>query len=47
MQLAVTCMSVEEVSDLYVSRAQQMEEDGKYKEAERLAASHERLGLQL
>lgn len=35
MQLAVTCMSQEEVSELYVSRAQQMEEEGQYKEAER------------
>ena len=31
-------MSAEEVSELYVSRAQQMEEDGKYKEAERCVA---------
>lgn len=35
LQLAVTCMSQEEVSELYVSRAQQMEEEGQYKEAER------------
>lgn len=35
MQLALTCMTTEEVSNLYVSRAQQMQEDGKYKEAER------------
>ncbi|KAJ3607079.1 hypothetical protein NHX12_026594 [Muraenolepis orangiensis] len=35
-KLAVECMSEEEVSDLYLSRAQDLEREGKYKEAERL-----------
>lgn len=34
-QLAVKCMSQEDVSVLYVTQAQEMEEQGKYKEAER------------
>ncbi|CAF93921.1 unnamed protein product, partial [Tetraodon nigroviridis] len=44
-KLAVTCMSTEEVSDLYVSRAQQMEQDGKYKEAERLLTVVKKMDL--
>ncbi|XP_077366599.1 intraflagellar transport protein 172 homolog [Festucalex cinctus] len=35
-KLALTCMSKEEVGELYVTRAQEMERDGKLKEAERL-----------
>ncbi|XP_028296342.1 intraflagellar transport protein 172 homolog isoform X2 [Gouania willdenowi] len=35
-KLAVTCMTDDEVTSLYVSRAQQLEADGKFKEAERL-----------
>ncbi|XP_061900790.1 intraflagellar transport protein 172 homolog isoform X2 [Entelurus aequoreus] len=35
-KLALKCMSKEEVNDLYVRRAQEMERDGKLKEAERL-----------
>lgn len=46
MQLAVKCMTTEEVSDLYISRAQEMEKDGKYKEAERLMQTDERLRFQ-
>lgn len=38
-------MTAEEVSDLYISRAQEMEKDGKYKEAERLMQTDERLRL--
>lgn len=34
-QLAVKCMTEEEVMALYVSRAQELERDGKFKEAER------------
>ncbi|MEQ2208630.1 hypothetical protein XENOCAPTIV_009408, partial [Xenoophorus captivus] len=34
-ELAVKCMTEEEVSALYVSRAQELEKDGKFKEAER------------
>lgn len=34
-QLALKCMSKEEVTELYVKRAQEMERDGKFKEAER------------
>lgn len=34
-QLAVECMTEEEVMALYVSRAQELERDGKFKEAER------------
>ena len=36
LKLTVTCMEPEEVTTLYVSQAQQLEEQGKYKEAERL-----------
>lgn len=36
-------MTKEEVADLYISRAQEMEKDGKYKEAERLMQPDERL----
>uniref|UniRef100_A0A8C1T5H6 Intraflagellar transport protein 172 homolog n=1 Tax=Cyprinus carpio TaxID=7962 RepID=A0A8C1T5H6_CYPCA len=35
-KLAVKCMSQEDVSALYISRAQELEKQGKYKEAERL-----------
>uniref|UniRef100_A0AAY4EKD8 Intraflagellar transport protein 172 homolog n=1 Tax=Denticeps clupeoides TaxID=299321 RepID=A0AAY4EKD8_9TELE len=35
-KLAVRCMSQEDVSALYVSKAQELEKEGKYKEAERL-----------
>uniref|UniRef100_A0A673MHL4 Intraflagellar transport protein 172 homolog n=1 Tax=Sinocyclocheilus rhinocerous TaxID=307959 RepID=A0A673MHL4_9TELE len=35
-KLAVKCMSQEDVSALYISRAQELEREGKYKEAERL-----------
>lgn len=35
LQLAVKCMTEEEVTALYVSRAQELERDGKFKEAER------------
>ncbi|XP_077566022.1 intraflagellar transport protein 172 homolog [Stigmatopora nigra] len=35
-KLALKCMSKEEVTELYVRRAQEMERDGKFKEAERL-----------
>ncbi|XP_034555797.1 intraflagellar transport protein 172 homolog [Notolabrus celidotus] len=35
-KLAVKCMTEEEVVALYVSRAQELERDGKFKEAERL-----------
>ncbi|MEQ2313666.1 hypothetical protein AMECASPLE_004402, partial [Ameca splendens] len=38
-KLAVKCMTEEEVSALYVSRAQELEKDGKFKEAERLFAT--------
>lgn len=34
-QLAVKCMTQEDVSALYISRAQELEKEGKYKEAER------------
>ncbi|KAM6965091.1 intraflagellar transport protein 172 homolog [Aplochiton taeniatus] len=37
-KLAVKCMNQEEVSALYVSRAQDLEKEGKFKEAERLFA---------
>lgn len=36
-------MTTEEVSALYISRAQELEKDGKYKEAERLMQSDEGL----
>ena len=35
VQLAVRCMTEEEVVAQYVSRAQELERDGKFKEAER------------
>ncbi|CAG5928433.1 unnamed protein product [Menidia menidia] len=38
-ELAVECMTEEEVTALYVSRAQELERDGKFKEAERLFAA--------
>uniref|UniRef100_A0A3Q1FCG1 Intraflagellar transport 172 n=1 Tax=Acanthochromis polyacanthus TaxID=80966 RepID=A0A3Q1FCG1_9TELE len=38
-KLAVTCMTEEEVMALYISRAQELERDGKFKEAERLFAT--------
>lgn len=34
-QLALRCMSQEEVTVLYITQAQEMERQGKYKEAER------------
>lgn len=34
-QLALKCMSREEVAVLYITQAQEMERQGKYKEAER------------
>ena len=34
-QLAATCMKPEDVASLYVSQAQTLESQGKYKEAER------------
>uniref|UniRef100_A0A8C9QX79 Intraflagellar transport protein 172 homolog n=1 Tax=Scleropages formosus TaxID=113540 RepID=A0A8C9QX79_SCLFO len=40
-KLAVKCMSREDVTALYVSRAQELEKDGKFKEAERLFAAVE------
>ncbi|KAM9339048.1 intraflagellar transport protein 172 homolog [Symphorus nematophorus] len=38
-KLAVKCMTEEEVMALYLSRAQELERDGKFKEAERLFAT--------
>ncbi|XP_030627149.1 intraflagellar transport protein 172 homolog [Chanos chanos] len=38
-KLAIKCMTPEEVSALYISRAQELEKEGKYKEAERLFAT--------
>ncbi|XP_040920859.1 intraflagellar transport protein 172 homolog [Toxotes jaculatrix] len=38
-KLAVECMTEEEVTALYISRAQELERDGKFKEAERLFAT--------
>ncbi|XP_043931402.1 intraflagellar transport protein 172 homolog isoform X2 [Protopterus annectens] len=38
-KLATKCMKQEEVSVLYISQAQEMEKQGKYKEAERLYAT--------
>ncbi|XP_035472779.2 intraflagellar transport protein 172 homolog [Scophthalmus maximus] len=38
-KLAVECMTEEEVMALYISRAQELEGDGKFKEAERLFAT--------
>ncbi|KAG1963505.1 intraflagellar transport protein [Pimephales promelas] len=35
-KLAVKCMTQEDVSALYISRAQELEKEGKYKEAERI-----------
>ena len=34
-QLAVQCMTQEEVAVIYISQAQELEAQGKYKEAER------------
>uniref|UniRef100_A0A3P9PZB4 Intraflagellar transport 172 n=1 Tax=Poecilia reticulata TaxID=8081 RepID=A0A3P9PZB4_POERE len=44
-KLAVQCMTKEEVGDLYISRAQELEEDGKLKEAERLFSTLDRPDL--
>ncbi|KAK9531238.1 hypothetical protein VZT92_010676 [Zoarces viviparus] len=44
-KLAVECMTEEEVMALYISRAQEMERDGKLKEAERLFATVKQLDL--
>uniref|UniRef100_A0A668A2T2 Intraflagellar transport protein 172 homolog n=1 Tax=Myripristis murdjan TaxID=586833 RepID=A0A668A2T2_9TELE len=44
-KLAVKCMTEEEVSDLYISRAQELERDGKFKEAERLYITVEKPDL--
>ncbi|XP_027896583.1 intraflagellar transport protein 172 homolog [Xiphophorus couchianus] len=44
-KLAVQCMTQEEVGDLYISRAQELEEDGKLKEAERLFSTLDRPDL--
>ncbi|KAM9354646.1 intraflagellar transport protein 172 homolog isoform 1-T1 [Pholidichthys leucotaenia] len=41
-KLAVKCMTEEEVNTLYISRAQELERDGKFKEAERLFATVEK-----
>ncbi|XP_069035784.1 intraflagellar transport protein 172 homolog [Lepisosteus oculatus] len=38
-KLAVKCMTQEDVSALYISRAQELEKQGKYKDAERLFAT--------
>ncbi|XP_038160069.1 intraflagellar transport protein 172 homolog [Cyprinodon tularosa] len=38
-KLAMECMTEEEVTDLYVSRAKELEKDGKFKEAEKLFAT--------
>ena len=35
LQLAVECMTQEEVAVIYISQAQELEAQGKYKEAER------------
>ena len=35
-QIAVNCMDSEEVKELYLNRAKQLEEEGRLKEAERL-----------
>jgi len=35
LQLAVQCMTQEEVAVIYISQAQELEAQGKYKEAER------------
>uniref|UniRef100_A0A3B3Z6D5 Intraflagellar transport protein 172 homolog n=1 Tax=Poecilia mexicana TaxID=48701 RepID=A0A3B3Z6D5_9TELE len=44
-KLAVQCMTEEEVGSLYISRAQQLEENGKLKEAERLFSTLDRPDL--
>uniref|UniRef100_A0A3B4XDD0 Intraflagellar transport 172 n=1 Tax=Seriola lalandi dorsalis TaxID=1841481 RepID=A0A3B4XDD0_SERLL len=44
-KLAVECMTEEEVMALYISRAQELEGDGKLKEAERLFATVKQLDL--
>ncbi|XP_059212612.1 intraflagellar transport protein 172 homolog [Centropristis striata] len=44
-KLAVECMTEEEVMALYISRAQELERDGKFKEAERLFATVKQPGL--
>ncbi|XP_024146740.1 intraflagellar transport protein 172 homolog [Oryzias melastigma] len=44
-KLAVTCMTEEEVTALYVGRAQEMERDGRFKEAERLLATVNQIDL--
>ena len=40
LQLAVQCMTQEEVAVIYISQAQELEAQGKYKEAERYFAHH-------
>ncbi|KAE8286539.1 Intraflagellar transport protein 172-like protein [Larimichthys crocea] len=44
-KLAVKCMTEEEVLALYISRAQELERDGKFKEAERLFATVKQIDL--
>ncbi|KAF3703120.1 Intraflagellar transport protein 172 -like protein [Channa argus] len=44
-KLALKCMTEEEVMALYISRAQELERDGKFKEAERLFATVKRPDL--
>uniref|UniRef100_A0A672FWM1 Intraflagellar transport protein 172 homolog n=1 Tax=Salarias fasciatus TaxID=181472 RepID=A0A672FWM1_SALFA len=46
-KLAVHCMTEQEVSDLYVSRAQELQKDGKFKEAERLFSTVQRPDLSI
>ena len=40
LQLAVSCMKPEDIGTLYISQAQDMESEGKYREAERCLAIH-------
>ena len=40
LQLAVKCMTEEEVMALYIGKAQELERDGKFKEAERYIYSN-------
>ncbi|XP_004083357.1 intraflagellar transport protein 172 homolog [Oryzias latipes] len=44
-KLAVTCMTEEEVAALYVGRAQEMERDGRFREAERLLTTVKQIDL--
>ncbi|CAN9507987.1 unnamed protein product [Ophioblennius macclurei] len=46
-KLAVRCMTEQEVSDLYVSRATELQSDGKFKEAERLFSAVQRSDLSI